>query len=159
MVADTPNVGTPRNHAIIRGKVFGPQEALLAKFNSVGHKVEHGDPDGHLYQHGQATAHGAHAILRVERHHSLLLLHRILLVGILLAEFIDFGFEHTHLGTAQETLTRGNIDDEAEQDGNQQEYDTHRQAQAGQEVEDVEREEAVDPLEKRPTEINQFLHL
>ena len=52
VVAKPPDVEVPGNEAVVGGEVFGPEEALLAEFDGVRHEVEHGNPDGHLYEHG-----------------------------------------------------------------------------------------------------------
>ena len=148
----------PRYQAVIGRQVFRPKEAFLAKFNRIGHEVEHGNPNRHLDQHGQTSTHRTDAILRVKGHHGLLLLHGIILVGILLAELVDFGFQHAHFRAAHKALAGRYVDNEAQQDGDEQQHNTHGQPQAGEEVKHIERKEAVDPLEQRPAQIDQLLH-
>ena len=157
VVADAPDVEVPGKETVVGGEVVGPEEALLAKLDGVRHKVKHGNPDGHLDEHGQAAAHGAHAILRVERHGFLLALQGILLLGIFGRNEVDFGLEYTHFGTAHVTLAGGHIDNDAEQDGDEQKHDAHGQTHAGEEVEDVEREITVYPAHNGPAQVNEFL--
>ena len=156
MVADERQFGGPVDQVVIGREVVGPEETLLAQLDGVGHKVKHCHPNGHLNEHRQATAHRVDAILAVHRHHFLLLLHGVFLLGILPVDFLDLRPEHTHLGTAHETLAAWHVDDSMEQNGDQQQHNTHWQAQLGEEIEDVDRKVAVDPFEDRPAEVDKL---
>ena len=89
----------------------------------------------------------------------MLALHGVFLFGVFLADFVDFRFQHAHLGAAHITLARGGVHDDAQEERDEQEHDAHRQVHAGEEVEDVEREVAVDPFEERPAEVHEVLQL
>ena len=159
VVADEPEVGVPAEQFVVAREVVGPEETLAAQLDAVGHEVEERNPDGHLDEHRQTAAHGRNAVLRIELHHLLLLLHGVLLAGIFLGELVNLGLEHTHLGRREITLLRGGIDQNLDDDGQEEQHHTHRQTPRGEPVEKRHDDPAVDPLEERPAQIDQVLEL
>ena len=87
-----------------------------------------------------------------------MLLHLVLRLIVLSCSCLQFWFQHTHLGTTHVALLHHRIGDQLQQQGDENQYDTHREDLA-QPVEDIEREETVDPTDDRPSEINQLLEL
>ena len=159
MVTDEPEVLAPADDVVVCAQVVSPEEGLSAQFDGVGQEVEEGNPDGGLKEHGQTAAHGTYAILAVDLHHFLLLLHGVLLLGIFLAEGVNLGFQHTHLGAAHVALLGGGINQYLHDEGEQQQHNAHGQTPSVQPVEEIEDEEAVDPLEQGPAKVDDVFQL
>ena len=49
VVANQRQVGAPRKQTVVSAKVVGPEETFLSEFDGIRHKVEHSNPDRHLY--------------------------------------------------------------------------------------------------------------
>ena len=158
MVANKPYIRVPFHDGVIGAEVTDPQERLSTQLDSVGHEVEHGNPDRSLYQHGQATRERAHAILTILRHHGLLLLHLVFRFVVLGCGLLQLRLQHTHLGRAHIALLHHGIGDYLQQQRDQDEHDTHGEIVL-QEVENIEREESVDIAEQRPSQVHQPFHL
>ena len=157
MVANEPDVSTPLHNRVVGREVINPQERLTTQLNGIRHKVEHRNPDRHLYEHRQTSAQRTYAVFRIELHHSLLLLHSIFGLIELLCCLIKFRTKNTHLGTRHITLLHHRESDGFQQKSDKYEDVTHRYRHLPEEVEDVEREPAVDNAEQRPSEINETL--
>ena len=125
MVAKQGKVEVPVQQVVVCRQVVGPEELLSAQFDGVRHEEEEGHPHRHLYQGGQASAHGAHAILAVELHGLLLLLQGILGIGILVVDLVDVGLECTHLGSREVLLVGEGEYDGLHDEREQKEHDTH----------------------------------
>ena len=159
VVADEPEVLRPADEVVVGREVVGPEEALSPEFDGVGDEVEEGNPDGHLDEHGQAASHGRDTVLGVELHHLLLLLHGVFLLGVFGVDFVHLGLQHAHTGRGQVAFLRGGVDEGLHDEREQQEHDAHVEAEAREPVEEVEDEEAVDPLDDGPPEVHQVLQL
>ena len=159
VVAYEPDVLTPLNNRVERGKVLHPQETLAAQLNGVGHVVEHGNPDGHLYDGRQASAKRAYAILRVHLHHGLLFLHLVLRLVKLFGGLVKLWFQHAHLGRAHVAPFHQGECDDLEQQCDENEHNAHVEAEFCEPVKHIDGKPAVDDANERPTQINKPLHL
>ena len=157
MVANEPQVGIPTDEFVVGRKIVCPKELFATQGNGVGNEVEEGNPDGHLNEHRQATAHGADTVFAVKLHHLCLLLHGILGFGILGIQSIYLGLENSHASTAQVALLGGGVDEDLNNDGEQKQYNAHVHAETGEEVEQGQDNPTVDDAEQRPAQIYEVL--
>ena len=125
MVTNTKNGLLPCENILVSGEVIGPKERLLAEFDSVWHEVKHRNPDGHLYQHWQTSAHRIGTILAIELHRFLLLLECILLVGVFLIYLVYLWPQHTHLSAGEIALLGGGINNNLKYQGDNQQHHSH----------------------------------
>ena len=159
MVAYEPEVAVPFHERIVGAEVRHPQEALPAQLNGVRHKVEHGNPDRHLDEHGQAATQWRHAILAVFGHHCLLLLHLVFRLVVLLRSLVELRLEHTHLRRTHIALLHHRVGDDLQQHGDENEYHTHVEAPVGKPCEYRHEEPTVDDAEQWPAQIDDALHV
>ena len=148
----------PRDDRVVGAEVVHPEEALPAELDGVRYEVEHRNPDRHLYQHRQAAGERTDTVLGILLHHRLLLLHLVLGLVELLGRLVEFRLQHAHLRRAHVALLHHRIGDELQQQGDENQHDTHREYLA-QPVEDIEREPPVDDAEQRPAEVDEPLHI
>ena len=83
----------------------------------------------------------------------------MVLTWILLGHFLDLWFQHSHACRREVALALKWIDGNLQYDGDEQQHDTHVDAESCHEVEDVEHDEAVDVLYDWPSEVNEALEV
>ena len=159
MVADAPDGLRPLEDGVVGGEVLHPQEALAAQLDGIGHEEEHGNPDGHLDEHGQTAAQRRHAILRIHLHLHLAPLHLVFGLVVLLRGLFNLRLQHAHLCTRHVALLHHGEGEPLQQQGDEDEHDAHAEAQGGEAVEDVEREPAVDPTDEPPAQVDQVVEV
>ena len=159
MVAEERYASRPREDVVIGAEVACPEEALLTEFDGVGDEEEQGHPNGHLDNHGQAAAHRADAVLRIDLHLLLLHLHGVCRVGVLLLYFVEMRLEGAHLGRRHELLTGERQDNHFHNEGEQQQHDAHVHAPACEEVEEGYDDVAVNEADYRPAHIDELVEL
>ena len=83
-----------------------------------------------------------------------MLLHGIFLLGIFSADGINLWLQYAHLSTTQVTLLVRGINQQLNNNGKQQQDNTHVHAKAGEPMEEGHDEPAVDITEDEPAQIN-----
>ena len=159
MIAVEGNRERQVHDAVVRREVVGPQEGLLAQLDRRGEEAEHGDQDRHLDQHRNTAAHGVDARLFIKLHRRLLLFHGVLRLGILLRQFVDLGFDQTHLGHRNVTLVGQRRDHQLHQKHQDEDDDAETADVVAQEVEDRNHAPAVDPSEDAPAQRHETLQI
>ena len=107
VVAQSPDIGAPRDQIVVSREVISPKEALLTQLNGIRYEIEHRNPDWHLNQHGQTAAERTGTILRIEGHRLLLALQGVLFVRILRIDGFYLRAKYTRFRGAEELFFVG----------------------------------------------------
>ena len=98
-------VKTTNGDGVWLGKIGYPKrEPRLSQFNGTAEERKERKEYGHLQEHRQASTDRIDFFLPIEPHHGLV--HFLLVAGITLAKFGNFGLESLHLGSRFKALVR-----------------------------------------------------
>ena len=162
MIAEDRDVGVPGEEGIVGRKVVGPKEGLVTQLDGRREEVEECDEHRPLDEHRQTAARGANTHLAVERHHLLLLLHGIGLVGVLLVEGLHFGHlvGDTHTSRRFVRLVGHRQGDELDEEGHQEDDDAVGRDELVHEVEQWDDDPRVDVVDdETPAEVERILEV
>ena len=140
---------------IVLRQIHRPKEGFLTQFKCIREELEHGKQNGHLQQHRHTTTHWGNPRFAVKRH--VLLLHFLHVVTVLFFYHVQLRLEDTHFGRADVWFVNQGQQSGFDDDGQQQDNDSHTANHTIQWMKHGDYHISVNPSKNPPSQRNDTL--